>query len=130
MRDPHKADSELQHPRIRLLALDVTDTESIAQAITDTLACYQKIDVLLNNAGYALFGPMEASDRGQIQQQFATNLFGLIEVTQQVVPVMRAAGEGPDTQRLFHRWPFSSSVRFFLRCYEICGGRLEQIYTL
>jgi NAD(P)-dependent dehydrogenase (short-subunit alcohol dehydrogenase family) len=94
MRDPHKAGSELQHPRILLLALDVADTESIAQAIAGTLACYQKIDVLLNNAGYALFGPMEASDRGQIQQQFATNLFGLIEVTQQVVPVMRAAGEG------------------------------------
>ena len=94
MRDPRKADSRLQHPQISVLTLDVTDAVSIARAITDTLARYQKIDALLNNAGYALFGPMEASDSGQIQQQFATNFFGLIGVTQQVVPVMRAAGEG------------------------------------
>ncbi len=50
--------------------------------------------MLLNNAGYALFGPIEAADGRQIQQQFATNLFGLIDVTQQILPVMREAGEG------------------------------------
>jgi short-subunit dehydrogenase len=94
MRDPRKADATLQHPNISVLALDVTDADSIARAVAETVARYQKIDVLLNNAGYALFGPMEASDSGQIKQQFATNLFGLIEVTQQVIPAMRAAGEG------------------------------------
>lgn len=94
MRHPHKPQSALQHPQISVLMLDVTDAESIARAIADTLTRYKTIDVLLNNAGYALFGPMEASDSRQIQQQFATNFFGLIEVTQQIVPVMRAAGEG------------------------------------
>ncbi len=94
MRDPRKADPVLQHPQISLFALDVTNADSIAQAIADTLNRYKKIDVLLNNAGYALFGPIEASDDKQIQQQFATNLFGLIRVTQQVLPVMRDAGEG------------------------------------
>jgi NAD(P)-dependent dehydrogenase (short-subunit alcohol dehydrogenase family) len=92
MRDPQKADVALQHPQISVFALDVTDAGSIARAVDETLARYQKIDVLLNNAGYALFGPIEAS--GQIQHQFATNFFGLIEVTQQVIPAMRAAGEG------------------------------------
>jgi short-subunit dehydrogenase len=94
MRDPLKADAALQHPQISVFALDVTDADSIARAVDETLARYQKIDVLLNNAGYALFGPIEASDSGQIQNQFATNFFGLIEVTQQVIPAMRAAGEG------------------------------------
>jgi len=94
MRDPLKADPVLQHPHISVFALDVTNADSIAQAIADTLNRYKKIDVLLNNAGYALFGPIEASGNEQIQQQFATNLFGLIEVTQQILPVMRAAGEG------------------------------------
>jgi NAD(P)-dependent dehydrogenase (short-subunit alcohol dehydrogenase family) len=94
MRDPSKADTALQHPKISLFALDVMDADSISRAIAETLDRYQKIDVLLNNAGYALFGPMEASTSGQIQKQFATNVFGLIEVTQQVVPVMRAAGKG------------------------------------
>ena len=94
MRDPLKADAALQHPQISVFALDVTDAGSIARAVDETLARYQKIDVLLNNAGYALFGPIEASDSGQIQHQFATNFFGLIEVTQQVIPAMRAAGDG------------------------------------
>ncbi|WP_263359075.1 SDR family oxidoreductase [Acidicapsa ligni] len=94
MRNPRKDDSALQHPQISLSTLDVTDAESIARAIADTLTRFQKIDVLLNNAGYALFGPLEASDSRQIRQQFATNFFGLVEVTQQIVPVMRAAGEG------------------------------------
>lgn len=94
MRDPHKADAVLRHPQISLFALDVTNAASIAQAITDTLQRYKKIDVLLNNAGYGLFGPIEAVDSQQIQQQFATNLFGLIGVTQKILPVMRGAGEG------------------------------------
>jgi short-subunit dehydrogenase len=72
----------------------VTHADSIARAIADTLTRFQKIDVLLNNAGYGLFGPVEALESEQIQQQFATNLFGLIGVTQQVLPAMRDAGEG------------------------------------
>lgn len=94
LRDPLRADSVLKHPQISLFALDVTNTDSIAQAISDTLKRYKKIDVLLNNAGYGLFGPIESIDSQQIQQQFATNLFGLIEVTQKILPVMRDAGEG------------------------------------
>jgi short-subunit dehydrogenase len=94
MRDPLNAVSVLKHPQITLLALDVTNPDSIAQAIADTLNRYKKIDVLLNNAGYGLFGPIEAIDSLQIQRQFATNLFGVIGVTQQILPVMRAAGEG------------------------------------
>jgi NAD(P)-dependent dehydrogenase (short-subunit alcohol dehydrogenase family) len=94
LRDPLQADPALQHPQISLFALDVTNPDSIAQAVADTLGRYQKIDVLLNNAGYGLFGPVEALESQQIQQQFATNLFGLIGVTQQVLPIMRATGEG------------------------------------
>jgi short-subunit dehydrogenase len=94
MRDPRKADAALQHPQINLLTLDVTDADSIERAVADTLTRYRKIDVLLNNAGYGLFGPMEASSAEQVQQQFATNFFGLIEVTRHVLPAMRTAGEG------------------------------------
>jgi NAD(P)-dependent dehydrogenase (short-subunit alcohol dehydrogenase family) len=94
MRDPARADPALHHPHISLFALDVTNADSIAQAIAGTLNRYNKIDVLLNNAGYGLFGPIEAIDGQQIQQQFATNLFGLIGVTQQILPAMRQAGEG------------------------------------
>lgn len=94
LRDPLKADPALQHPQISLFVLDVTNADSIAQAIADTLSRYQTIDVLLNNAGYGLFGPVEALEGQLIEQQFATNFFGLIRVTQQILPVMREAGEG------------------------------------
>lgn len=94
MRDPLKADPVLKHPQISLFALDVTSEDSIAQVVKDVLARYKKIDVLLNNAGYGLFGPIEAVSGRQIQQQFATNVFGLISVTQQILPPMRQAGEG------------------------------------
>jgi NAD(P)-dependent dehydrogenase (short-subunit alcohol dehydrogenase family) len=94
MRDHLKADPVLQHPQISLFALDVTNPDSVARAVAETLDRYGKIDVLLNNAGYGLFGPLEATHGQQIQQQFATNLFGLIEVTQQVLPAMRGAGGG------------------------------------
>jgi NAD(P)-dependent dehydrogenase (short-subunit alcohol dehydrogenase family) len=94
MRDPLKADPMLQHPQISLLALDVTNSESIARAIADTLTRCQKIDVLLNNAGYGLFGPIEALSDQQIQEQFATNFFGLIGMTQQILPAIRDAGGG------------------------------------
>jgi NAD(P)-dependent dehydrogenase (short-subunit alcohol dehydrogenase family) len=94
MRDPLNADSVLQHPQISLFALDVTNADSIARALAGTLNRYQKIDVLLNNAGYGLFGPMEAIETQQLQQQFATNLFGLVGITQQVLPIMRGAGQG------------------------------------
>src|SRR3984885_4546914 len=86
MRDPLKADTALHHPQISVFALDVTDADSIARAVDETLARYQKIDVLLNNAGYALFGPIEASDRGQIQHQFRTNFFGFIEARTRATP--------------------------------------------
>lgn len=94
MRDPSKANPILHHPQISLFALDVTDADSIALAVAGALTRYQKIDVLLNNAGYGLFGPIEALAGQQIQQQFATNLFGLINVTQQIIPAMRQAGQG------------------------------------
>jgi NAD(P)-dependent dehydrogenase (short-subunit alcohol dehydrogenase family) len=94
MRDPRMADPVLRHPQVSMFALDVTNADSIAQAIADTVTRYGKIDVLLNNAGYALFGPIEASSSEQVEQQFATNFFGLIGVTQQILPVMRAAREG------------------------------------
>ncbi|WP_158815892.1 SDR family oxidoreductase [Methylocapsa sp. S129] len=94
MRDPLKADPALKHPQISLFPLDVTNGDSITQAISASLSRYKKIDVLLNNAGYALFGPIEAVDNQQIQEQFATNVFGLINVTQQILPAMRKAGEG------------------------------------
>ncbi len=74
--------------------LDVTDPGSIQQAIQETLARFGGIDVVVNNAGYGLMGVFEAATPEQVQQQFATNVFGLMNVTRAVLPYLRQQQRG------------------------------------
>ncbi|MFO1000213.1 MAG: SDR family oxidoreductase [Planctomycetaceae bacterium] len=67
---------------VLVLRLDVTDGDSIAQAFRESIDRYGKIDVLVNNAGYCLLGTFETTTLEQIRQQFETNVFGLMAVTQ------------------------------------------------
>ncbi len=76
------------------LSLDVTDPDSIAQAVTAALAKFSTIDVLVNNAGYALLGAFEACTPEQIERQFATNVFGLMAVTRSLLPQFRHQRSG------------------------------------
>lgn len=76
--------------RLRVLALDVTDVDSIALAIE--LA--GPIDVLVNNAGIGLFGALEHSPMAKIRHVYATNTLGTIAMTQAVIPQMRERGSG------------------------------------
>ncbi|WP_282946760.1 MULTISPECIES: SDR family oxidoreductase [unclassified Sphingopyxis] len=76
--------------RLRVLALDVTDADSIALAIE--LA--GPIDVLVNNAGIGLFGALEHSPMAKIRDVYATNTLGTIAMTQAVIPQMRERGSG------------------------------------
>ncbi len=73
------------------LPLDVTDTDAIAAAIgrIDELTAGHGVDVLVNAAGYALIGPVEGLSNGAIEHQFATNVFGLLNVTRALIPRMR-----------------------------------------
>ena len=59
-----------------------------------TLKAFGHIDALINNAGYGLFGPFETADDADIEKQFATNLFGLFDVTRAVLPAMREQKSG------------------------------------
>lgn len=74
--------------------LDVNDEASINTAIDSTLSRFGRIDVLVNNAGYMLMGPLEAWTDPALADQFNTNLFGLVRVTRAVLPHMRAARDG------------------------------------
>jgi NAD(P)-dependent dehydrogenase (short-subunit alcohol dehydrogenase family) len=76
------------------LPLDVTQAASVEGAIATALERFQQIDVLVNNAGYGLIGPFEATSPEQIQRQFDTNVFGLMNVTRAVLPHWRDRQSG------------------------------------
>lgn len=74
--------------------LDVTSSETIDTALHETIEHFGRIDVLVNNAGYALYGPLEGVTPEQLERQFQTNVFGLVSTTQAVLPMMRRQGSG------------------------------------
>lgn len=73
---------------------DVTDRESIEQAMAAGIAEFGEIDVVLNNAGYGAVGPFEAASREAVDRQFNVNVFGLMEVMWAALPFMREQGGG------------------------------------
>jgi len=89
MRSPETATDLAGQENVLLLRLDVTEPESIQAAVDAAIVKFGGIDVLVNNAGYALIGTFEACTPEQIQRQFETNVFGLMNVTRAVLPGMR-----------------------------------------
>jgi NAD(P)-dependent dehydrogenase (short-subunit alcohol dehydrogenase family) len=79
---------------LQVVQLDVNDDRSVKDAIDKIVAEKERIDVLVNNAGYGLFGSLEDISIEEIKAQFETNFFGVIRVTQQVLPVMRKQKSG------------------------------------
>src|SRR6478609_7047020 len=89
MRTPRE-DTLPRSERLRVLALDVTRPESIAAAIEAS----GPIDVLVNNAGIGLFGAFEATPMATAREVFETNTFGVMAMTQAVLPQLRARRSG------------------------------------
>jgi NAD(P)-dependent dehydrogenase (short-subunit alcohol dehydrogenase family) len=79
---------------IHIEQLDVTDNKSVTNAIQAIVSKADRIDVLVNNAGYALTGAFEDLAIEEIKTQYETNLFGLIRTTQAVLPIMRKQKSG------------------------------------
>jgi NAD(P)-dependent dehydrogenase (short-subunit alcohol dehydrogenase family) len=74
---------------ITTLALDVTDEESMTEAVAAVEADAGVVGTLINNAGYGLYGPVEQIPMAEVRRQFETNFFGLVRLTQLVLPGMR-----------------------------------------
>jgi NAD(P)-dependent dehydrogenase (short-subunit alcohol dehydrogenase family) len=77
-----------------LLALDVRNTESIMGAVAKVIALSSRIDVVINNAGVGITGPLEEIPTAAIKNNFETNFFGPIEVMKAVLPQMRSQKSG------------------------------------
>jgi len=89
-RDPKK----YPNSKVKLFALDLTDTNSIKNAIDEVIDKESRIDVLINNAGVGITGALEEIPMEEVRRNFETNFFGSVEVIKTVLPQMRKQNSG------------------------------------
>ncbi|QXE33336.1 SDR family NAD(P)-dependent oxidoreductase [Streptomyces sp. GMY02] len=80
--------------RVLPVALDVTDNDQVQQAVQHGLAAFGRLDVVVNNAGYADLAAVEDVDLADFRAQLDTDFYGVVHVTKAVLPTLRAQGEG------------------------------------
>ncbi|WET04221.1 SDR family oxidoreductase [Flavobacterium sp. YJ01] len=93
MRKPENETELTSLENVKVIALDVTNSSQIKESINQVLAT-ENVDVVLNNAGYGLIGPLESFSEEQIENQLQTNLFGVINVSRAFVPYFRERQSG------------------------------------
>jgi NAD(P)-dependent dehydrogenase (short-subunit alcohol dehydrogenase family) len=81
-------------PGVEFVALDVQDDASVEAAIASILGQAERIDVLVNNAGYTILGSIEETSAAEAQALFDTNVLGVLRVSHAVLPTMRRQGGG------------------------------------
>jgi NAD(P)-dependent dehydrogenase (short-subunit alcohol dehydrogenase family) len=89
MRQPEDETEIRKLDGVHVTRLDVQDRPSIAAAIESGIARFGRIDALVNNAGFGLFGLFETTPSEKVAEQFAVNVFGLMEVTRAILPHFR-----------------------------------------
>ena len=94
MRTPDREKGLDDQDHILVTRLDVQDRDSIATAINAGIARFGKIDALINNAGFSLFGAFETIPPEKIQEQFAVNVIGVMDVTRAILPHFRQNRDG------------------------------------
>jgi NAD(P)-dependent dehydrogenase (short-subunit alcohol dehydrogenase family) len=95
-RQPTQLDDLVAHygERIHPIALDVTDARAAQTAIAEAHRHLGRLDVVVNNAGYANVSPIETTDDEDFRAQFETNFWGVYNVSKAAIPVLRAQGSG------------------------------------
>jgi NAD(P)-dependent dehydrogenase (short-subunit alcohol dehydrogenase family) len=107
------ADFKLKSPdNVHIVALDVTNKDQIQSAVQESIEVFGKIDIVVNNAGYGLYGMLEEYTDDQIRKQFDVNVFGVLDVIRATLPVFKKQGTGHyvNISSFFGTWampPFS-----------------------
>ncbi len=83
-----------EHPNLLAARLDVTRESEAHEAVAEGIKRFGRIDVLLNNAGYGILGAVEETSAQEVERIYATNVFGLLNVTRAVLPHMRRQRSG------------------------------------
>jgi len=78
----------------RLVTLDVTDAAATTRIVSDVMAEGQRLDIVVNNAGFGLLGPLETTSDADIADVFDVNLFGPLRIMRSVIPHLRLQGGG------------------------------------
>lgn len=94
MRSPEKSSDFAQHAKIFVTRLDVQDQASIAEAISQGITRFGRIDVIVNNAGFGATGIFEGIARDKVQEQFDVNVFGVMDVVRAILPHFRSRRAG------------------------------------
>ncbi|MBB3131069.1 NAD(P)-dependent dehydrogenase (short-subunit alcohol dehydrogenase family) [Paenibacillus rhizosphaerae] len=94
MRSPEQETGLRSLERVLVTRLDVERKETIEAAVAEGIDRFGRIDVLLNNAGYAAFGAFEAATDAQVRKQFDVNVHGVMQTTRALLPHFRAQGGG------------------------------------
>jgi len=94
MRSPEAGEALAALDNVLVAHLDVEDAASIEAAIAGGVARFGGIDVVVNNAGFGLFGIFEATPREKVLEQFSVNVFGMMDVTRAILPHFRARRSG------------------------------------
>jgi NAD(P)-dependent dehydrogenase (short-subunit alcohol dehydrogenase family) len=119
---PEVLAATLQH-HFNLLAvqMDVTDEAQVQQAVRQGVAHFGRLDVVVNNAAYALVAALEEATDAEVRQQYATNVFGVLNVVRAVLPTMRQQRAGYlinissiDAHGAFPGWSIYGSTKFAL----------------
>lgn len=94
MRTPDREQELTRSDRLVVTKLDVQDRASIEAAVGEAVTTFGALDVVINNAGFGLFGVFEETPRARLEEQFAVNVFGVMDVTRAVLPRMRKQRSG------------------------------------
>ena len=104
---------------MEVVQLDVNSDESVTDTINSIVKKHNRIDVIVNNAGYALGGALEETSMDEIRKQFETNFFGAVRVMRAAIPFMRIQRSGKIINITSMDGRISIPLRYFLSWVQV-----------